>query len=75
MFRALSDLSFPAGGEFVFREVAGGVERELWGDVSLKVPLVGSKIEKLIMADVEKSYETAAAQTNQYIRDNSDKFS
>ncbi len=66
---------FSAGGEFVFREVAGGVERELWGDVSVKVPLVGSKIEKLIMADVEKSYETAAAQTSQYIRDNSDKFS
>jgi len=66
---------FSAGGEFVFREVAGGVERELWGDVSVKVPLVGSKIEKLIMADVEKSYETAAAQTSEYIRDNSAKFS
>ena len=65
---------FAAGGEFVFREVPGGVERELWGDVSVKVPLIGSKIEKLIMADVEKSYETAAAQTSQYIRDNAERF-
>ena len=66
---------FSAGGEFVFREVAGGVERELWGDINVKVFGVGSMIEKLILADVEKSYETAAAQTSQYIRDNSEKFS
>ena len=37
--------------------------------------IISDKIEKLIMADVEKSYETAAAQTSQYIRDNSEKFS
>ena len=65
---------FSARGEFIFREVAGGVERELWGDITVKVFGVGSMIEKLILADVEKSYETAAAQTSQYISENSEKF-
>jgi hypothetical protein len=65
---------FSAGGEFVFREVDGGVERELWGELNVKVFGVGKMIETLIVTDVEKSYETAAAQTSQYIRDNSELF-
>ena len=65
---------FSAGGEFVFREVDGGVERELWGEINVKVFGVGKMIETLIVTDVEKSYETAAAQTSQYIRDNSELF-
>lgn len=62
------------GGQFVFREVAGGVERELWGEINVKVFGVGSVVEKLIVADVEKSYEVAASHTSQYIRDNAESF-
>ena len=65
---------FSAGGQFTFREVAGGVERELWGEINVKVFGVGKMIETLIVTDVEKSYETAAAQTSQYIRDNAALF-
>lgn len=61
---------FSAGGDFVFREVQGGVERELWGELNVKVFGVGGMIEKFIVADVVKSYELAAENTRHYIRDN-----
>jgi hypothetical protein len=50
----------------VFRVVPLGsarVRREFVGSIDVSVPLLGGQIEKLVMADVRKSYDQAAVTT------------
>ena len=56
-------------GRLGFREVSGGVLRWSEGDIQVKVLGVGGVIERFIVADVEKSYDQAAAFTQRYINE------
>ncbi len=54
----------------VFRVVTlrpGRIRREFVGSCEVSVPLLGGQIEKLVVADVQKSYEAAARVTNRWI--------
>jgi hypothetical protein len=54
----------------VFRVVPLGekrVRRDFTGTIEVSVPLLGGQIEKLVMADVQKSYEQAAQITNRWV--------
>jgi hypothetical protein len=54
----------------VFRVVTLGpkrVRREFTGSIDVSVPLLGGQIEKLVMADVRKSYDQAAVTTARWI--------
>ena len=53
-----------------FRVVTLGpkrVRREFVGSIDVSVPLLGGQIEKLVMADVRKSYDQAALTTARWI--------
>jgi len=56
-------------GTFAFREGGGGVVRVVEGDIKVKIFGVGGGVEKFIVADIEKSYEKAAAFTQRWIDD------
>jgi hypothetical protein len=43
------------------------VRREFAGEITVSVPLLGGQIEKLVMADVTKSYDQAAVTTGRWI--------
>jgi len=58
--RVLAD-RFVGEGTTTVRATAGGCERIIAGDLSVKVPLVGSAMEKRLVDDVSASYERAAA--------------
>ena len=45
----------------------GKVRRTFEGDVEVSFPLVGGKVEKLILADMEKAYDQIAAFTNEWL--------
>jgi len=49
-----------ARGTLQVVEEAGGVQRLVRGEIAVKVPVVGGRIEKAIVADVERSYDNAA---------------
>lgn len=54
-------------GTMAFGEQGGSVVRTVEGDINVKIFAVGGVIEKFIVADVEKSYASAAAFTQQWI--------
>ena len=58
-----------SSGRFGFREKDGGVERWVEGDVTVKIFGVGGMIEKLIVEDVRRSYDDAAAFTRSWLRE------
>jgi hypothetical protein len=56
--------------EAVFRVVPLGprrIRREFTGEISVSVPLLGGQIEKLVIADVRKSYDQAALTTARWV--------
>ena len=62
--------------EGVFRVVTlrpGRIRREFAGTLEVSVPLLGGQIEKLVMADVQKSYEAAAKVTARWVAARSQK--
>ena len=56
-----------AKGTMTMRRVANGVERVVDGEVTVRVPLVGKKIEKAILGSVTSSYEQAAQITQKWL--------
>jgi hypothetical protein len=58
-----------ARGSIVFREVPGGVLRIADGVIKVKILGVGGVVEKLVIADVEKSFTNAATFTQRWIDD------
>ena len=48
-----------ARGSMVAREVGSGVERVVDGEISVRIPLVGGRIERAIHQSVLDSYERA----------------
>jgi hypothetical protein len=54
----------------VFRVVTlrpGRIRREFVGTIEVGVPLLGGQIEKLVMSDVQKSYDAAAKVTSRWV--------
>ncbi len=47
--------------------------REFSGDVSIGVPLIGGKIEKFMVEQMQKGYETAAVVTREFVSRRNDK--
>jgi hypothetical protein len=59
---------FTMGGTYrVVPEGDQRIRREFVGHIKVSVPLLGSQIEKLVVADVQKSYDAAARVTNRWI--------
>ena len=56
-------------GRILFVQDGTGVKRIVEGEVSVKVFGLGGMIERLVVADVEKSYAEAAEYTRNWIRD------
>jgi hypothetical protein len=56
------------GGTLDFEAVPGGVKRILAGAIDVSLFGLGGLVEKVLVANVEKSYGDAAAFTNQWIR-------
>ena len=56
-----------AKGVMNMREHPNGVERTVTGDVTVRVPLIGKRIEKLILNSVVTSYEHAADITRKWL--------
>ncbi|MEZ4272739.1 MAG: DUF2505 domain-containing protein [Myxococcota bacterium] len=54
-------------GTFAFEEVPRGVRRLVEGEIKVKLFAVGSMIEKVIVADIDKSYNKAAEFTQRWI--------
>jgi hypothetical protein len=54
-------------GTIEFRPVDGGVRRLVEGAIKVKLFGVGGMVEKLIVADIERSYVKAAAFTQRWI--------
>jgi hypothetical protein len=54
-------------GTFRFAALGSGVNRVVEGQIEVNVFGVGSLVEKIIVADIEKSYERAAAFTQRWI--------
>ena len=58
-----------ASGSIIFTEVDGGVRRVADGEITVKILGVGGMIEKLVIADVEKSFKNAGDFTQRWIDD------
>ena len=56
-----------ARGSLRFSDAGGGVRRVVEGDIKVKIFGVGTMVEKFVVADIEKSYERAAAFTQKWI--------
>ena len=60
-----------AKGTMTMRDVPNGVERLVEGDVKVRVPIIGRRIEKLVLNSVVTSYEHAAGITHKWLADRS----
>jgi hypothetical protein len=58
-------------GLMTMREIANGVERTVSGDVTVRVPIIGKRIEKLVLNSVVTSYEHAADITRKWLSEQS----
>ena len=58
---------FQASGEFRFEAIDGGVRRIMAGDIVVKIFGVGGLAEKVIVSEVESSYERAAQFTREFL--------
>ncbi|MCK5688224.1 DUF2505 family protein [Myxococcota bacterium] len=56
-------------GNFGFEETPKGIKRWIDGEVKVKIFGVGGMVEKLIVSDIEKSYNDAAKFTQKWIDD------
>lgn len=56
-----------SAGTFAFAQDKDGVVRTVEGEVNVRIFGVGGVIERFIVADVEKSYETAAEFTRAFL--------
>jgi hypothetical protein len=55
-------------GKYILEPIGEKKLRRVWeGDIHVSLPLVGGKIEKVIIEDMTKSYEAAAACTREWI--------
>ena len=55
-------------GDFLLRAVgAEQVERIVSGEITASIPLMGSRVEKLVIADIEKGYERTAELTREWL--------
>ena len=70
VFPAVAKDKVTAKGTMIMREVPGGVERNVEGDISVRVPMIGKRIEKLILGSVATSYERAADITHKWLAEN-----
>ena len=70
VFPAVVQDKVSAKGKMVMRAIPSGVERVVDGDITVKIPIVGRKIEKLILGSVAQSYEHAAVITKQWLDSN-----
>jgi hypothetical protein len=59
---------FLASGEFRFEAIDGGVRRIMEGDITVKIFGVGGLAEKVIVSEVEASYDRAAEFTRDYLK-------
>lgn len=59
---------FLASGEFRFEAIDGGVRRIMEGDITVKIFGVGGLAEKVIVSEVEASYDRAAEFTREYLK-------
>jgi len=57
-----------AHGDFVVVPSGDGCEQVVEGVISVNVPLLGSRIEKGVVTEVEKSYEKTAAVMREWLR-------
>ena len=67
VFPAVVKDKVSAKGTMAMTTVSNGVQRIVDGEVTVRVPLVGKKIEKAIMASVISSYEQAAQITQKWL--------
>lgn len=51
---------FEGSGETIVEATADGCQRRIVGELNIRVPLVGKKMEAQLVADVTRSYERAA---------------
>jgi hypothetical protein len=56
-----------SSGTVLFREMPTGVVREVRGDIKVQIFGLGGVAERFIVADVERSYDKAAAFTQSWI--------
>lgn len=56
-----------AHGQFRVEAVPGGCEQLVEGDIQVNVRFVGGQIEKLVVAEVEKSYDKTAASCREWL--------
>ncbi len=54
-------------GTFVVKPIAGGCERLVDGNITVKILLIGGKVEQAIINDVQQAYELAAKISREYI--------
>jgi len=57
-----------ARGDFVVVATGSGCEQVVEGVITVSVPFVGSRIEKGVVGEVEKSYEKTAATCREWLR-------
>ena len=70
VFPAVAKDKVEAKGTMVMRTVGDTVERTVDGDISVRVPIIGRRIEKAIMESVSSSYERAAEITRSWLSEN-----
>ena len=58
-----------SGGSLAFAQASSGVTRTLTGDVKVKIFGLGTTIERLVMAEVHKSYDAAARFTETWLKE------
>ncbi len=59
---------FTMNGVFrVVPEGPGKIRREFVGTIKVAIPLLGGQIEKIVMGDVQKSYDAAAKVTERWV--------
>jgi hypothetical protein len=55
-------------GDFQLRALgAEQVERIVTGEITASIPLMGARVEKMVVADIEKGYERTAELTRQWL--------
>jgi hypothetical protein len=69
VFPTMAKDKVSATGAMLMRSTSTGVERLIDGDISVRVPLIGKRIEKVVLQSVLSSYEQAAQVTHRWLAD------
>jgi hypothetical protein len=64
---ALQSGKIRAEGTMTIRAIPTGVERVVEGEVQVRIPLVGKRIEKAVVNSVTRSYDKAAEATQKWL--------